>query len=184
MKSNQKNENQNSKKNPVGRPTDYEERFNDMAYVACVEGGFTDLKLAKLFDVSEVTINAWKKAYPEFLKSLKKGKDLFDTEVAEKSLMKRVKGYTYTETTRKPCTVKDKDGEIISSGMKITKQVKKHVPSDTTSIIFFLKNRAPGRWRDSKNIEYTGKDGGPIRYDAESAIEEMKKRGIPIPEIN
>ncbi len=52
--------------NTVGRPTDYEERFCQMAYVACSEGGFTDKKLAKLFGVCESTINTWKREYPEF----------------------------------------------------------------------------------------------------------------------
>ncbi len=46
--------------------------------------GATDKKLGDFFGVSEQTINAWKKAHPSFLESLKHDKDYADAEVADK----------------------------------------------------------------------------------------------------
>jgi len=34
---------------------------------------------------------------------------------------------------------------------------------NTTAQIFFLKNRDPERWRDRRETELTGKDGGPVQ---------------------
>jgi transposase-like protein len=130
----------------TGRPTKYNNKFNEQAYIACVEGGFTDLKLARLFDVDKATVNRWKKKYPEFCDSLKKGKDEFNILVAEASLLKRLKGFSFIEVTEKA----DKTGKMVT-----VKQVRKHVAPDTTALIFFLKNRDPERWRDKREIEGT-----------------------------
>jgi hypothetical protein len=34
---------------------------------------------------------------------------------------------------------------------------------NVTAQIFFLKNRQPDKWRDRRETEVTGKDGGPIQ---------------------
>lgn len=147
----------------AGRPTEYDpDKFPHQAYVACSEGGFTDLKLAKLFDVCKATITNWKREHPKFLASIKKGKDEFNVAVAENSLLKRVKGFSYNETTKKAFHIKDEDGNIIKTEMRAVKTVRKQVAPDPTSTIFFLKNRDPERWRDKQELEHTGKDGGPI----------------------
>ena len=150
------------KASPVGRPVDYEERFNIMAYVACYEGGFTDLKLSKLFNVSKSTINRWKRKYPKFWDSIKKGKDEFNVVVAEDCLLKRVRGFSYNEVTSETVVIKedgkavrDEDGNV-KTEFRVTKKVRKLVPSDTTANIFFLKNRDPDRWRDKKDVEHSG----------------------------
>ena len=71
-----------------GRPTDYDDSYVHMAYVACVEGGFTDLKLGKLFKVTKQTIYNWQRAHPEFKAAIIEGKDEFDVMHAEQSLLK------------------------------------------------------------------------------------------------
>ena len=128
----------------TGRPTKYSKKFNEQAYIACVEGGFTDLKLARLFDVDKATVNRWKKKHPGFCDSLKKGKDEFNIQVAEASLLKRLKGFSFIEVTKEA----DKTGNMVP-----VKQVRKHVAPDTTALIFFLKNRDPERWRDKREFE-------------------------------
>jgi len=136
----------------AGRPTDYQEQFVDMAYVACKEGGFTDVKLAKLFNVSKSTIANWKNEYPEFLDSIKKGKDEFNLADAEDSQLKLVKGHYYYEITKEPTVLDDKK-------LVVTKKVRKYIPPNPTSLIFFLKNRDPERWRDKQVHEHEiGKD--------------------------
>ena len=137
---------------PAGRKTKYYKGYAKQAEVACREGGFTDAKLAKLFDVAKSTITLWKKIHDEFSVSIKKGKDDYDSMNVEDCLMKKCLGFNFTEVTREP--VKDKTTGVAS--MQITKQVTKFVVPDTTAQIFFLKNRQPGRWRDKKDLEHSG----------------------------
>ena len=145
-------------KNPGGRPTKYKPEYVNIVYHACREGGFSDKRLCALLDVAESTLNLWKQKYPDFYEAMVKGKDEFDTGVAEKALLKRVKGYSFTEVTREPLIVKDLDGSKVLADAKlsVTKKVRKHVPPNPTSIVFFLKNRAPQRWKDQQEVNLTG----------------------------
>ena len=135
----------------AGRPTRYRVAFVEQAHKLCALGA-TDNDLADFFGVSDVTINNWKKKHPKFLKSVKKSKLDRDTLV-ERSLHDRAMGYSHPETK-----VINSDGDTVD--------ITRHHPPDATSMIFWLKNRQPARWRDSKEI--SGPNGGPI------AITEIK----------
>ena len=143
-----------------GRPSEYKPDYARQANVACSEMGATDVKLAKLFGVSKQTINQWKQDHAEFKRAVVEGKDIFNSATAETCLLKRVTGYDYKETTMEP----DKYGKLA-----VTKIVKKHIPSDPTSTIFFLKNRDPERWRDVKTI-----DGKITTISHEDALSELE----------
>lgn len=65
----------------IGRPTSYQESYVHWAYQLCFLGA-TDQQLAQAFDVSEQTINTWKKKYPDFLESINRAKMCADAEVA------------------------------------------------------------------------------------------------------
>ena len=41
---------------------------------------------------------------------------------------------------------------------------------NTTAQIFYLKNRDPSEWKDRKEHELTGRDGGPIETKAEWTV--------------
>lgn len=140
---------------PAGRPTKYSKKYAEMAEVACREGGFTDLKLAKLFGVSKSTINLWKKEYPEFSDSAKRGKDDFDSDEIEKSLARRATGYKYSEITRRRLPIKQPDGEIKYELVPI-KIVKKDVAPDTGACGMWLFNRRPDRWKNKQQVEHSG----------------------------
>lgn len=131
----------------AGRPTDYREEYNEQAYKLCLLGA-TDAELADFFNVVEKTINNWKEDYPEFLQSIKNGKDVADARVAEK-LFHRALGFETTEVI------------TASSQGFITdmKEVKKVFPPDPTSAIFWLKNRQPKRWRDKQEVDHSSSDG-------------------------
>ena len=133
------------RKHSEGRPTVYQEGYSEQAYKLCSEFGADDKKLAKFFNVTERTINNWKRKYTEFFQSLKKGKAEFDTQVVEQSLLKRALGYIYDEITQEP----DKDGKL-----RITKIVTKQVAPEVVAQIFWLKNRDPARWSDKKAIDH------------------------------
>jgi len=160
-------------KKTSGAPTKYDEDYPRMAEVACSQGGFTDQKLALLFNVVKSTINAWKKDHPEFKAALKRGKDQFDTEVVEKAFLKRCVGFSYNETTREPMITKvlNADGtqeEVYK--MAVTKRVRKFVTPDAKGCMDWLTNRAPDRWKKSKHVEITGQGGGPVKTESIVAV--------------
>jgi len=81
-----------SKKASIGRPTAYRPEYAHQAFEYCSIFGATDKMLSKKFGVSEVTLNAWKKQFPEFLKSINDGKAMFDIQNVERSLLRRAMG--------------------------------------------------------------------------------------------
>ena len=134
------------KKNPAekkkrGRKSEYKIEYADQALKLCLLGA-TDKELAEFFSVSEQTLNKWKKDYPEFLESLKKGKSIADANAASR-LYNRAIGYACKAT------------KFAASEGKITdsKEYTEHYPPDTTAAIFWLKNRQPEKWRDKKEVD-------------------------------
>ena len=80
----------------TGRPTDYRPEFDQQVYRLCLLG-MTDKQLTLFFDVTETTINNWKKIHYSFLESLREGKMLADAKVAE-ALYLRATGYSHPDT--------------------------------------------------------------------------------------
>ncbi len=125
----------------MGRKSAYKEEYNQLAENYALLGA-TDKEMADLFSVTERTLNQWKKDYPEFLQSLKKGKSIADANVASR-LYNRAIGYACKAT------------KFAASEGKITdsKEYTEHYPPDTTAAIFWLKNRQPEKWRDKKEVD-------------------------------
>lgn len=134
---------------PIGRPSSYKDEFAEWA-MKLAKLGATDKELAESFEVAESTIGNWKNAHPEFLDSIKKGRQIADAEVASK-LFHRATGYEHPEDD-----IRAVNGEIV-----ITPTVK-HYPPDTTAAIFWLKNRRPDLWRDKVESEISGPGGAAI----------------------
>ncbi len=132
-----------------GQPTKYNDEFCDLAFKFCLLGA-TDKRLAELLEVSESAINDWKISHPEFLQSIKNGREIADAEVA-KSLYHRAKGYSHPEV----------DIKVIQNQIVETPLIK-HYPPDTTAASLWLRNRQSAKWRDKTEQEITGADGGPL----------------------
>ncbi len=143
----------------MGRPTDYRPEYAEQARNYCLLGA-TDKDLAGFFDVSEQTINAWKSAHPEFLESLKAGKDMADGQVAER-LFRRAMGYSHDAVKI----------AVNASGDVTEVPFIEHYPPDTTAAIFWLKNRQPGRWRDVKAQEVSAPGGGPVQTESVTKLD-------------
>lgn len=142
-----------------GRKTDYQDSFANQALKLCLLGA-TDAEMADFFGVSEQTVNTWKKKYPEFLESLKKGKSIADANVASK-LYNRAIGYDVKAT------------KFATNEGKITDKVEyvEHYPPDTTAAIFWLKNRQPEKWRDRKEVEVNNKLGDDLESMTDTELE-------------
>ena len=102
--------------------------------------GLTDKQLGQVFRVTEQTIQNWKKD-PEFLLSLKNGKNFADSMV-ERSLFERAMGYSH-----------DSEEIHIIRGKVTRVKIIKHYPPDVVAQIFWLKNRQSATWRDRREYD-------------------------------
>ncbi len=144
----------------AGRPTKYKPEYVAQAKKLCALGA-TDAELADFFEVAVSTIALWKVEHPEFSDALKLGKDVSDSRVEQK-LYQRAMGYECDEVD-----IRVVDKEIIQT------PIRRIYPPDTTAAIFWLKNRKPKEWRETKAVELTGADGGPVRVIATNLDESL-----------
>ena len=143
-----------AKKRNVGRPSKIKDI--DLSQVQRIaELNLTEKEIAHALNISIATLTNYKKDYPQFLASLKKGKAVADERVVL-SLFQRAMGYSHPDVH-------------ISNfqGMVTRTPIIKHYPPDPTSMIFWLKNRDPENWRDRKEI--TGADGESLTIEVKWA---------------
>jgi len=129
-------------KHPGGRPSKFD-KLNWEVIRKMYRFGFTDLEVCKAVGIDESTLTKWKQTKPEFFTSLKDWKKDADG-IIEKSLYERGIGYSHPDVH-----ISNYQGTITKT--KITK----HYAPDPTSMIFWLKNRQPGQWRDKQEIDFT-----------------------------
>jgi len=113
------------RKYPIARPPKKPE-INLDGVQLLTERGLTDKQIATVYNITEQTVNNWKKSNPEFFESLKDGKAVADDKV-QNSLFKKACGFT------------DDSG--------------RYYPPDTTAGIFWLKNRRQAEWREKTEVD-------------------------------
>ena len=126
---------------PGGGPTKYSKDFCEKA-LKLSEYGLTDSQMAEFFGVSIPTFNAWKGKHPEFLKSLKVGKEHSD-DLVERSLYERAVGYDYHE-----------DKIFQNNGEPVIVPTTKHMPGDVGAAKMWLTNRRRETWSERKVMEH------------------------------
>ena len=111
--------------------------------------GLTNEQIAHNMGIAYSTLKEWKNKYSAISATLKKGKEIVDREV-ENALLK--KAFGYNAQVNKTFKVKeiyyDDKGRRCEKEKLVTAVDEVHIPSDTTAIIFWLKNRKPEQWRD------------------------------------
>lgn len=147
----------------AGRPTKYNSIYNEQVYKLCLLGAI-DSEISDFFNIAESTLNLWKTTYPEFMESIKKGKILADATVSE-SLYKSANGYEHEDT----------DIRVVLNEVVET-PIMKYYPPNPTSIIFFLKNRQPAKWRDKTEHILAGDKANPLqnKHEHRFIIEDMR----------
>ena len=123
------------KKDIGGRPTKYSKEFDEQARKLAMLG-LIDTEIADFFVINIATLYRWKNSHKSFCDALKAGKLIPDAEVAI-SLFERATGYEHPE-----------DKIFQFEGQPVIVPTTKHYPPDATSMIFWLKNRQPGYWRE------------------------------------
>jgi hypothetical protein len=127
----------------AGRPSKYKPEFAKQAAKLCKLGA-TDAQLADFFQVSVSTVNLWKVEHKEFSESIRVPKAEADERV-EQSLYRRAMGYEHDEVD-----IRVVGGDLVQT------PIRKYYPPDSTAMIFWLKNRKPGDWRDKAEVEHSG----------------------------
>ena len=133
----------------MARPTKFKQEFIAQAEKLCKLGA-TDMELADFFEVDVRTLQRWKCESEAFCHSIKAAKEIADDRV-ERSLFARANGYEHDEV----------DIRVVANAIVQT-PIRKYYPPDTTAAIFWLKNRKPKEWRETKAVELTGANGGPV----------------------
>lgn len=137
--------NQYAKGNPGGgRPSTYQKDYADLAYKFCLLGA-TDAQLAEHLDVTEDTINQWKKDHKDFFLAQRNGKLKADAEVADK-LYHRAIGVEWTEQQAFKVKTQTSPG-VFDEEIKIV-DVKRAAPPETQAISLWLRNRKSDKWND------------------------------------
>ena len=104
--------------------------------------GCTNAEIARNIGIREQTLYDWIGRFPEFSESIKKGREL-SVEAIENALFKNAVGDVW-EVTEVVETFRD--------GTSRSKTTRKRARPDTTAQIFYLKNRAPDRWSDRRDL--------------------------------
>ena len=160
--------------NPVGRPTDYKPEYNNLAFRLCLLG-VTDKELAAFFEVSEATINNWKIAHPEFLESIRNGKENADMTIVQ-NLYHSAQDKIVIEQQAIKCkevTWNDKGKRVEKETVEIV-NIEKTIPADFRSMQFWLKNRKSDKWRDTQVLDHQSKGEKLPGVAYESWIEQIK----------
>lgn len=140
------------KKNPnAGRKPRYQEWLegdNLLRLEGWARDGLNDVQIAHNIGIHIGTLYEWKKKYPKFNDAIKRGKEVVDI-IVENALLKSALGYSYDEVTK----VRIDDEASGKSEIVEVKRVTKDMAPNPTSLIFWLKNRKPEVWRDSKKVD-------------------------------
>ena len=131
----------------IGRPTEsFTQRLAKVKYTLNLDSlsklykaGLTDDQVADFFNISEEALDKWKKLKP-LNTPLKTWKSEADEKV-EMSLYQRACGYTHAE-----------EKIFCANGIIIKTQTLKHYPPEPISMIFWLKNRQPEKWKDRREV--------------------------------
>src|SRR6185295_14648861 len=70
-------------KHPGGRPSKFTQEMSEQVEKLCRLGA-TDKELADFFHIQVSTLNNWKQHFPEFMESIKRGKEISDMNVADR----------------------------------------------------------------------------------------------------
>jgi len=140
-----------------GRPSKYE-GINLAKVELFAMHGLIDSELAICLDISEATLNNYKKQHPEFLESIKKGKLVADLQV-ERKLYERATGYEHEDTY-----FSNYQGVVSATSYT------KHYPPDTAAAFIWLKNRRG--WRDRQEVEHSGSIEQKLRSLTDEELQE------------
>ena len=124
----------------MGRPTAFNKRMANRVLALAAEG-LTSAQIAEEIGVPVRTFNNWLTNHKDFHEAVNASKAIAD-ELIVAALFQRAMGYSHPAV------------KILSTkeGIEVVPYTE-HYPPDPTSMIFWLKNRQPKKWRDAQRLE-------------------------------
>lgn len=112
--------------------------------------GLDDGQIAQRLGICCRTLTKYKKEHKELAETMDKRRGAVIEEV-ENALIKKAKGYIYTEI------------KTVDKGDKIeTTETEKEVPPDLSAISFLLRNFRPEKWSDKPTVAREENIGGGV----------------------
>lgn len=117
--------------------------------------GLSDQQIAKNIGISRSTLNEWRKKYPVIADTLKKSKEIADTEVENALYLKCIGHKVQLKKTFKVRKIEYNDaGRKIKEEENLeTGEDEVYIPPDTKAIIFWLTNRMREDWKERQNTQ-------------------------------
>lgn len=126
----------------TGSPAVYRKEFAEIARIVCSVYGSTQVELAKFFRTEKDTVFRWIRDYPEFEKAVYDRSTEMNMQIMRR-LARRAQGF-YADTEK--IFYDTKRGDVVRVPTK-----EYYAPSES-AIIFWLKNRMPEHWKDTKDV--------------------------------
>jgi len=103
--------------------------------------GLTEEQIAKNLGISKSTLNFYKTEHPDFLDSIKRGREPFIAEV-ENALVNRALGMEHKESKT---YIRDEGGKVT----RYKEETMKYYPPDVAACNIILKNKDKKNWCDN-----------------------------------
>jgi predicted transcriptional regulator len=107
--------------------------------------GLNDKQIAKNLGISESLIYVYKKEHPDFLESLRRGRESFLAEV-ENAFIKRALGVHYSESK---IYIKETEGAVT----RYVEKSEKYLPPSVGACFILLKNKDRENWSNNPTQE-------------------------------
>ena len=148
-----------------GRPTVYKPENAEIARYACMLGA-TNETLAARFEVCRRTIDSWIATIPEFSFAIKQGREGANEAVVS-ALFARATGMEQKMTK-----------VFCHRGQPVTADYTVHLPPDIRACIFWLRNRRPEQWRESRPGGAAAKNEPNWVSELEAASERVRLEAV------
>jgi hypothetical protein len=148
-----------------GRPTAYKPENAEIARQSCMMGATNDT-LAQRFEVCRRTIDSWIATIPEFSDAVRRGRE-FANETVVSALFARATGMEQRMTK-----------VFCHRGEPVTADYTVHLPPDVRACIFWLRNRRPEQWRESRPVVTEEKDEQNWVSELEAASERVRLAAV------
>lgn len=118
--------------------------------------GRTEKSIAKQMGIQYSTLRKWKSESPAIREALQSGTEELALQIAS-SMVKRAKGYDYTEKEIIVQGKPTKNGTAVEDG-RVVKQrnFTRHIPPDVRAGEFLLTNLLPNEWKRTQKVSVDG----------------------------
>lgn len=160
---------------PAGRPSKYKPEYCEQL-VEWMRGGNSFTSFGSVVNSAEETLINWAAQFPEFFNARKMGQVAL-AKYYENMGKALATGQLRRVKSEKVRTYRDKEGiehPMVDPQTKELVYDREYEPisGNSTAWIFLCKNMLG--WRDKKDIELSGKEGGPINF-ADMSDSQIKK---------